>query len=34
MLGYEEFISSVFVIDAIKKSLESGEEVAVAKYKV
>ena len=33
-LGYDEFISSVFVIDAIKKSLESGEEVAVAYYNV
>ena len=34
ILGYDEFISSVFVIDAIKKSLESGEEVAVAYSKV
>ena len=33
-LGYDEFISSIFIIDAIKKSLESGEEVAVANYKV
>ena len=33
-LGYDEFISSIFIIDAIKKSLESGEEVAVAYYNV
>ena len=33
-ISSDEFISSVFVIDAIKKSVESGEEVAIAKYKV
>lgn len=33
-ISYDEFISSVFIIDAIKKSLESGEEVQIEKYKV
>jgi len=33
-VSYDDFISSVFIIDAISKSLESGEEVAVQKYKV
>ena len=33
-ISYDDFISSVFVIDAIDKSIASGEEVALEKYKV
>ena len=33
-LSYEDFISPVFVIRAIEKSLESGEEVAVERFEI
>ena len=33
-LSYDDFISPVFVIRAIEKSLESGEEVAVERFEV
>lgn len=33
-LSYDDFISPVFVIRAIEKSLESGEEVKVERFKV
>lgn len=33
-LTYDEFISSVFIIDAIAKSLETGEEITIREYKV
>jgi hypothetical protein len=33
-LSYDDFISSVFVMRAIEKSLESGNEEVIEKYKV
>ncbi|MBE6645415.1 MAG: hypothetical protein E7612_08585 [Ruminococcaceae bacterium] len=33
-ISYDDFISSVFVIDAIARSLECGEEVTLRKYEV
>ena len=33
-VSYDDFIAPVFVLNAIKKSLDSGEEVAIRRYEV
>jgi hypothetical protein len=33
-ISYDDFIAPVFVMRAIEKSLESGDEIKVEEYKV